>query len=85
MSFRTQAIIESLQPLIREAREKGLILRTPYQGIELTPDEFEAHLAKGEFVWGPVNWTVQPPTPKDETPEEAYQRGLLEGRRVGNA
>lgn len=56
-----ESIIESLQPLFWEATQKGLWFHCNYQDMWFSPKELRAAQAKGNFVWGPVNWTLKPP------------------------
>ena len=54
-------IIESLQPLFKQAREEKLLFRSVYDGTYFTPDELEYNQKHGTFVWGTDNWELQRP------------------------
>ncbi len=67
-----QSIRELMVPMFAEAREKGLIFYTSYQGLYFTPDELEAAQDSGRFLWGPVNWQLRMPSQRIAA---AQQRG----------
>lgn len=54
-------IIESMKPLIQEARDKNKWLRSAYDGSVFSPDEMDRHHAEGRYLWGPVNWRLIDP------------------------
>lgn len=49
-----KAVIKTLEPLFREAREKGKRFHCTsfLADVTMTPDEYEAKLQAGLFVWG---------------------------------
>lgn len=51
-------VIQSMEPLLREAEENGKWLFCPYQDLEFTPKELRDCMANGRFRWGPVNWKL---------------------------
>lgn len=60
MTDSAAAIREMCVPLIREARERGLMI---FHGglsgpLWFTADELEQKQAGGKFCWGPVNWRL---------------------------
>jgi hypothetical protein len=57
----TKAILEALQPLFEKAYKEDLWFRSYYQDVWFSPDELKEHIAKDEFVWGPVNWELRDP------------------------
>jgi hypothetical protein len=61
MSDNPKDILESLEPLFCDARSKGLIFRSKYQGLLFTPDELEEEHRAGKFIWGPANWDLVDP------------------------
>ena len=54
-------IIESLEPMFKEAEAKGLWFWNRYQDIWVLPADLRANHAKGQFVWGPDNWELRDP------------------------
>lgn len=58
-----QDIINSLKPIIQQAKYLDMCLKCAYDGLLFTPEELEAALARGQFVWGPVNWKLVKPSP----------------------
>lgn len=54
-------IIESMKPVIEEARRQRKWLLSTYHDIWLTPDELEKHQEAGSFCWGPPNWQLRDP------------------------
>lgn len=73
---RIAPILESLEPLFREATAKKLWFRCHYQGIIFTPQELRKEHAQQKFCWGPVNWELIDPKKllKDEEKELAAIR-----------
>lgn len=55
------AIDDSLAPLFKEAREKGLWFYSWYAELWFSPDELEAANKAGTFRWGAVNWRLRDP------------------------
>lgn len=57
-------ILESLEPLFKEAAEDGLWFY--YQGIAglmiFSPKELKAKHAEGKMIWGPSNWRLVDPS-----------------------
>jgi len=51
----------NLAELIQEARLRGKALHSPYQDLWFTADELEKENAKGEFLWGRVNFELRDP------------------------
>jgi hypothetical protein len=66
MSSERSKILKDLQPMFKEAREKGLIFRSGYQGLVFTADQLEEQQRNGRFVWGPVNWSLEHPSVERE-------------------
>ncbi len=56
-----QKIRKSLEPMFKEAREKGLWFHASYQDIWRTPDELSKAQEEGRLCWGPENWTLRSP------------------------
>lgn len=56
------AILADLQPLFKEAEEKGLWFYGAYHDIWFTPDELRKKHAEGKFLWGAVNWKLRHPS-----------------------
>lgn len=52
---------KSLEPLFREAREKGLWFYSAYQALWFAPDELAAKQQAGLFRWGTQNWELRNP------------------------
>ncbi len=57
----TETALDSLRPLIAQARAEGKWLHCSYQDLWFSPDELEAANRDGRFRWGAVNWTVRDP------------------------
>jgi hypothetical protein len=47
--------------LIEEARRGGLWLHAKSHDLWFSPDELESLNLAGQFLWGPVNWTLRDP------------------------
>ena len=60
---KTQIILQALEPMKAEAREKGLVFQHTgmHKEIRLTVGELEEANANGKFIWGPVNWRLEKP------------------------
>ena len=56
-----ESILAGLEPLFKEAEEKGFWFRSNYQNSEFSPQELRAEHAKGSFIWGAVNWQLFDP------------------------
>lgn len=55
-------ITPGMEPLFKEAREKGLWFYSQYQGLWFSPDQLEELLVhQKRFRWGPVNWMLRDP------------------------
>ncbi len=50
--------------LICKAEREGKWLHCNYQDLWFSPSELREHQAKGDFRWGPVNWTLREPSEK---------------------
>jgi hypothetical protein len=59
--------LNGLNFMIEEAKEKGLWLRSKYQGIWFHPEDLRQHNEKGNFIWGAGNWDLK--DPKEKTKE----------------
>jgi hypothetical protein len=61
------AVLKSLEPLFKEARERGLWFHCGYQDLWFPPDELEkVQTEEGRFIWGAVNWTLRHPNERKE-------------------
>ena len=64
-SPKAQAILDSLQPMFEEARDRGLFF---FHGgfhagpIWYSPDELAELHGQGKLIWGPVNWELRAPS-----------------------
>ncbi len=56
-----EEILASLAPLFAEAERCGLWFHCNYQDLWFSPKDLRASQAKGNFVWGPVNWKLRDP------------------------
>jgi hypothetical protein len=48
-----ETALDTLQPLISQARVQGKWLHCAYQNLWFSPDELEAENREGRFRWGP--------------------------------
>lgn len=55
------SIIESLEPLFKEAAENGKWFYSPYQGMWFSPQELRKEHSSGRLCWGPSNWMLRDP------------------------
>lgn len=57
-------IIASLEPMILEAEQKGLMIQCTgmHNEVRMTSEKFRECLSNGRFIWGPVNWRLEEPT-----------------------
>ena len=56
-----EKIVNGLKPLFEKAKKEGLWFNCHYQDLWFSPEELEERQAKGEFMWGAVNWTLKNP------------------------
>ena len=54
-------ILSSLEPMFKEADEKGLWFFCQYQSMWLSPNELKEWHQKGKFIWGEPNWQLKNP------------------------
>jgi hypothetical protein len=54
-------ILLSLQPMFDEALKSGKWFNSHYQDMWFSPKELSEYHAKGQLIWGPVNWTLRDP------------------------
>ncbi len=69
MTDSKSEIINDLEPMIREAEQKGFWLQTFYQSIAFSPSELRRAHADGKYLWGKCNWRIVDPQTlmRDET------------------
>jgi len=60
MSKRKE-ILDSLEPMYKEAEEKGLWFHCSYQDLWFSPSELRKAQSKGRFIWGKKNWKLRTP------------------------
>jgi len=60
-STNTNAILESLEPMFKEADEKRLWFYLEREGSWFTPDELRKCHIEERFIWGPPNWILRDP------------------------
>lgn len=58
---RTNSIIDSLEPLYKQAYENNLWFYCRYQNLWFAPDELKKEQSEGRFVWGVPNWELRNP------------------------
>lgn len=56
-----EAVIASMEPLLKRAEIEGLYLHCSYQDIWYSPEELRAEHANNRMLWGAVNWTLRDP------------------------
>lgn len=61
MKTNKEQILASLDPLFKEAEEKGLWFYCDYQQLWLSPKELKKHHKDGIFIWGAMNWQLRDP------------------------
>jgi len=63
MTDDKEMILAELNKLIDQAEQERKILRASvmFDSIDFTPNELREHNAKGEFIWGVVNWHLIDP------------------------
>jgi hypothetical protein len=54
-------IKKGLEPMFKEARERGFWFYTSYHDLWFSPDELEQAQSEGRFMWGAVNWQLRNP------------------------
>jgi len=57
-------VLDGLEPMFKEAEEKGLWFYCFYQAMWFSPTELREEQANGKFRWGAVNWKLR--NPQDE-------------------
>jgi len=60
-SMSTDAILESLEPMFKEAKEKGLWFYLDDIDEWVAPDELRKNIMGGKFIWVPSNWILRDP------------------------
>jgi hypothetical protein len=81
MSEREE-ILKMLEPLFEKAEKEGLWFESNYQRFNLTPSELRERHAKGELIWGPVNWTLIDPKTLLDDPEQARLKAIKHNERL---
>jgi len=70
-------ILAGLEPLFREAKEKGHWFYESFHQVWFSPEELRAEHANGKFIWSDVNWKLLDPSRKlrqlDEVIEKAKE------------
>jgi hypothetical protein len=56
-----QAVIAQMEPMFKEAEEKGLWFYTDYQGLWFSPSQLRNSMDKESFCWPPANWRLRNP------------------------
>ena len=56
-----EEILLSLEPLFKEAAEKGLWFRCSYQDLIFSPAELRKAQQEDRFLWGDSNWRLFDP------------------------
>jgi hypothetical protein len=56
-----EEVLESLKPLMREAKITGEWFYSNYQDMWFSPKELENMWEEGRFIWGPANWKLRDP------------------------
>lgn len=59
-----QQILDELEPMIQEAKEKQLMIQCNgrHREVRFYPHEFKEQLNDGKFIWGRCNWDLENPT-----------------------
>lgn len=63
---KTKLILDTLEPLFKEAEQENLWFYSNYQDMWFSPEELRKQHANGKFVWGATNWTLRSPYEKLE-------------------
>lgn len=66
-------ILDSLEPLFKEAEEEGLWFFSTYQRLWFSPEELREAHEEGRFIWGPDNWELRDPQERLEELERKKQ------------
>jgi hypothetical protein len=61
METKKEKILKNLEPMFKEAEEKGLWFRSRYQDLWFSPSELKEKHSEGRFIWGKENWELRNP------------------------
>jgi hypothetical protein len=61
METKKEKILKSLEPMFKEAEEKGLWFNSKYQDLWYSPSELKEKQSEGRFIWGKENWELRNP------------------------
>lgn len=82
-----EKVLESLQPLFKQAKAEGLWFHCSYQDLWFSPEELEEYHREGRFLWGAVNWTLRDPRERLEALRRRSRAALDESaafvKRIG--
>jgi hypothetical protein len=56
-----QKVFTELEPMFKEAREKGLWFYCSFEDLWFSPDELKSEQKNGNFIWGVCNWELRNP------------------------
>ena len=78
-----QELVSELQPLIQEARKKGLWLFNLSNSREtwLSPDELATHNEEGNFIFGEDHWQLRNPKEHERQLERRSERATNQARK----
>lgn len=82
MSTQKEKILEELEPLFKEAEEKGLWFWVNYQDLWFSPSELRRNHEMDRYVWGKINWVLRNPHEKILILENTIQQIQQEIRSV---
>jgi hypothetical protein len=61
MENKKEKILKNLEPMFKEAKEKGLWFYCNYQDLWFSPSELRKAQSEGRFIWGEKNWRLRNP------------------------
>jgi 3-mercaptopyruvate sulfurtransferase SseA len=78
MTDSTTEILDSLEPLFKEAEEKGLWFFCGYQGLWFKPSDLKQLQKEGRFIWGKTNWSLLDPNERTKLLKKNIENAMEE-------
>jgi hypothetical protein len=63
-------MVRAMAPLIEQAQRERKFLHCHYQDMWFSPLALKQAQSRGEFCWGPANWTLRDPSERTKRLEQ---------------
>jgi hypothetical protein len=77
--------VDTLAPLIEQARAERKWLWCYYQDIWFSPDQLAEQNANGKFLWSPINWKLRDPQERVAEADKRADQARRDADRVRRA